>query len=579
MTAQYGWWVIVCALVLLLSGCVHPDPLSIIKAETSHAHSQTALKDSILIQVEQRSLSSAESNCQDRFIPHPLDHITTIEGDVVRLYESNGAGLAINDLDRDGDLDLVLANLAGPNAIFWNEGNFSFQKQMFPHGQSRAVSIVDIDGDGWQDIVFAHRETRPIVWLNDGVGLDQRGTQSNATEIQSAHGYRFTQQTWFSVSQRAYTMAWADLDGDVDLDLVVATYQTEYRRKDNTDLSGGGVLYYENQGDNFAPTHLATYSQALALMLIDLNNDAHLDIWVGHDFLMPDQVWFWSEGGWQRAEPFAVTPQNTMSFAAGDLNNDGQLELFAADMKPYVHSPQIQEAWAPLMASMEDVAADRQIVENVLQVPASDGSFENLAEHYGVTATGWSWSAKFGDLDQDGFLDFYVVNGMVAEELFGHLPNNELVEANLAFRNDGQGHLYSIPEWGLDSIAGGRSMSMADFDGDGDLDIAVNNLLSPSIIYENRLCGGQALTVDLSWPDSKNTVAIGARLILHTTTGQYMREVRSNSGYLSGDPSRIHFGFPVDSYPVSLDILWPDGQRSTLAAPPADTHLIIERLN
>ena len=106
--------------------------------------------------------------CEDRFVPHPLDHITSIEGQVVRTYDSNGAGLAVNDLDSDGDLDLVLANLAGRNAIFWNDGNFAFRKQEFPHGQSRGVSIVDIDGDGWLDIAFAHRITRPLVWMNDG---------------------------------------------------------------------------------------------------------------------------------------------------------------------------------------------------------------------------------------------------------------------------------------------------------------------------------------------------------------------------------------------------------------------------
>lgn len=81
--------------------------------------------------------------CEDRFVARTLDHITSIDGEVVRTYDSNGAGLAVNDLDRDGDLDLVLANLAGPNAIFWNQGDFEFLKQQFPHGQSRGVSIGD----------------------------------------------------------------------------------------------------------------------------------------------------------------------------------------------------------------------------------------------------------------------------------------------------------------------------------------------------------------------------------------------------------------------------------------------------
>ena len=77
--------------------------------------------------------------CEDRFVARTLDHITSIEGEVVRTYDSNGAGLAVNDLDRDGDLDLVLANLAGPNAIFWNQGDLRFLKQDSPT-VSRAAS-------------------------------------------------------------------------------------------------------------------------------------------------------------------------------------------------------------------------------------------------------------------------------------------------------------------------------------------------------------------------------------------------------------------------------------------------------
>ncbi len=520
--------------------------------------------------------------CEDRFVAHTLDHITTIEGDVVRTYDSNGAGLAVNDLDRDGDLDLVLANLAGRNAIFWNDGDFAFRKQEFPHGQSRGVSIVDINGDGWLDIAFAHRITRPLVWMNDG------NSHSNASEDGSAQQRvvkpipGFTLIDWFAASQKAYTFAWADLDGDIDLDFVLATYQTEYTRVDPHDLANGGVVYYENTGNDFVATLLSTHSQALALLLVDLNQDDHLDIWVGHDFLLPDQVWFWSPDGWKESMPFAETAQNTMSFAVGDINNDGRAELFAADMKPYPETPDMMAAWSPLMEMMADadIPGDQQIIENVLQVPAASGGYLNEAGIRGLRASGWSWSAQFGDLDQDGYLDLYIVNGMAAEEMFSHLPGNELVEQNLIFRNDRQGNFQPEPAWGLNATAGGRSMAMADLDNDGDLDIVINNLLAPALIYENRLCGGNSLTVDLSWPASKNTRAIGAHLTLHTTTGSYTRTLRSNSGYLTGEPSQAHFGFPTASIPLLLEIRWPDGSGSTLVMPMAAAgRVVVERTN
>ncbi|MEM7533303.1 MAG: VCBS repeat-containing protein, partial [Chloroflexota bacterium] len=207
-TIRQHWSVILFVILCLATGCT---PLTLSSTPTTLTIDHYAY------------MPLDVDDCAGHFIPHPLDHITAIDGDVVRTFDSNGAGLAVNDLDRDGDLDLVMANLAGANAIFWNEGALKFRKQPFPHGQSRAVSIVDIDGDGWQDIVFAHRETRPWVWMNQGEFNPAEGEHPRST----GHIDGFTRLDWFSASQRAYTFAWADLDGDIDLDLVLATYQTE----------------------------------------------------------------------------------------------------------------------------------------------------------------------------------------------------------------------------------------------------------------------------------------------------------------------------------------------------------------
>ena len=109
------------------------------------------------ITVKHTQLVKPAGPCQNSFVAHDLDHTTMVAGDVVRQYDSNGAGLAINDLDNDGDLDIVLANLDGPNSIFWNEGKLSFRRGVLSHGDSRAVNILDVNGDGWQDIVFSRR--------------------------------------------------------------------------------------------------------------------------------------------------------------------------------------------------------------------------------------------------------------------------------------------------------------------------------------------------------------------------------------------------------------------------------------
>ncbi len=178
----------------------------------------------------------------------------------------------------------------------------------------------------------------------------------------------------------------------------------------------------------------------------------------------------------------------------------------------------------------------------------------------GLQASGWSWSGKFGDLDSDGFLDVYIVNGMIAEDLFGHLPKGELVEKNQVFRNWAGQHFVPVPSWNLESTASGRGMSMADLDQDGDLDIVVNNLMSPSQLFENQLCTGSHLIVELAQPETTNPYALGAWVRLHTSTGIY---TRAASGYLAGDPVQLHFGFPSQGQLHALEIRWPD-----LSTPP-----------
>jgi len=162
--------------------------------------------------------------------------------------------------------------------------------------------------------------------------------------------------------------------------------------------------------------------------------------------------------------------------------------------------------------------------------------------------------------------------------MFGHLPRHELLEKNQAFRNIHGAAFVPAPQWALDSRYSGRGSVLADFDLDGDLDIAVNNLRGPAQLFENRLCTGDSLQVELRAPHSANSQAIGARLELVTDMGVLTRDVRAASGYLSGDSPRTHFGFPPGTTVERLEIYWPDGARTTLETPAINSLLTIERV-
>ncbi len=538
---------------LLLSACSAGIGFDFLPGSTSYS----ALSDTTSITIQPLNLRTASATqsrpCTGSFVAHELPHNTGTAFERVTYFTSNGAGLAVGDLDNDGDEDFVLANLLGPNQIFWNEGNWQFRPQLLLDGSLRGLALVDVDGDGWLDISATSRSGILLYWRNSGgeEGSSPFTSEQEPARLQGVDGF-------------AYSLQWGDLDADGDLDLVTASYDASLEKQigrralDATDQNG--VFAYENDNGRFLPTRLASRAQGLALHLQDLNGDRRLDILVGNDFDVHDAVFLGRrDGSWLEAQPFATTTFSTMSFDTGDIDNDGRQELFAADMHPYSEEPEIMRQWLPVMETMPPPSPDDapQVMANVLQERHGD-DWSDQAETWQIPFSGWSWSAQFGDIDQDGLLDLYVVNGMTAMEIFRHLPGDELVEENQAYRNDGGKRFTPAPEWMLNSTAGGRGMSMTDFDGDGDLDVLINNLRSPSQLFENRLCSGQSLLVDLRHLDSGNTRALGAELLLHTSNGVLRRSVHAAGGYLSGRSARQHFGLPEGSGIHALEIRWPD---------------------
>ncbi len=550
---RWVWLLLIAAGLLTLAGCAGANP-----------------QPGPPVDVQTARLQVSALPCTAHFVSHDLDHVTTVAGDQVRMYEANGAGVALHDLDNDGDLDVVLGNYDGMNTVFWNVGGLSFQKEELPVGRTRAVTAVDVDGDGWSDLVFTHVGGAVSFWHNRGAGVPENGTG------------RFEQSLLPGFSQPAYALDWGDLDNDGDLDAVSASYDIGLLTELGNEYllnGGGGVYVHWNAGGRFRAERLAPEAQALALALWDLDGNGRLDLLVGNDFAVPDQVWLNREDGWRAAAPFVETTHSTMSYDLGDVTNNGRLALFATDMKPYRTDPETMAAWAPLMAGMMEhpPAGDPQIMENVLLISNGWTGYRNAARAWGADATGWSWSSVFGDLDQDGWLDLYVVNGFMEAGTFAHLPDHELVEENQVLRNLGRS-FERRPDWGLGSLRSGRGMALGDLDGDGDLDAVVNNLRTPAQLFENQLCGGDALLLDLRWPGSGNTHAVGAQVLLETSLGSMRRDVRVTRGYLSGDSGRLHFGLPAGVVVRRLVIRWPDGAETVLADPGRNVLLTVKRI-
>lgn len=500
--------------------------------------------------------------CQQGFSPHTLPHTALGRTQPIKGYDGNGAGVALGDLDNDGLIDIVLATQVGSSSIFWNQGGLKFRRTLLATHNARAVAVVDVDGDGWLDISFTHGVGTPSYWRNQ-------------------QGQGFVPGDLPGLRYPAFTFLWDDLEGKGQLDLFTASYDgiLEAENRDGFLFGdGAGVVLYRPGSRGYEAERLSNKAQALGLASFDTNGDGKRDLIVGNDFELPDMVWQQTPSGWELAHPFPRFSKHTMGFSSADINNDGSPELFSTDMKPDFRDLKTLATWIPLMEKVykKAIRSAPQKSENMLQMKTGKG-YRNVAYGLGLDATGWSWSAKFGDLDNDGFEDLYVVNGMMDIEQFPYLPGGELVEQNQVFRNLSGRRFERKPDWNLGSTGSGRGLSMADLDNDGDLDIVVSNLGSPAQVFENQLCGGQAIEAELRWEGTQNTRAIGAQVLLHTSKGQQWRQVTATSGFISGDAPRVHFGLGKNETIDSLQIIWPDQKRSTISNPQPQTLLILTR--
>jgi enediyne biosynthesis protein E4 len=527
-------------------------------------------------------------------------------------YIYNGAGVAAGDYDGDGLPDLFLVNQQGQSKLYRNLGDMRFEDTTEAAGLSNSTTeggfsvgayFADIDNDGDLDLFLTNWKVPNRLFRNNGDGT--------FTDITTEAGVGY--------SGGATTATFADYDRDGHLDFFVATYRPhaidfevdnltlqmvngqltippEYQDRLVILESEGGTgrlrelgerdLLYRNNGDG---TFSEVSQQAgidggywgLSAMFSDIDNDNWPDLYVTNDLWSPDTFYHNNgDGTFSLIEPdmYQHTPWFSMGVDFADINNDGLTDYFIGDMISREHEKMMTQHGGMDM-SPPPAGTAPQLMRNSLYVNNGDGTFSDIAWLADVAASEWTWSVKFADLDLDGYVDLFITNGMVRDVMdadynnmgaevaatqgrqalidfvteFPHLSTSDLI-----FRNNGDLTFDEVTaQWGYVGDTVGYGAAVADFDGDGDLDIVTNNLNQQVGIFRNDSTNNR-LAVKLQG-QSSNSQGIGAQVTLVTGSGTQVRQMTTSGGYLSSHEPLIVFGLGQDTNIRELRVEWPSG--------------------
>lgn len=544
----------------------------------------------------------------------------------------NGSGVAIGDVDNDGLADVYLCQLNGANALYKNLGDWQFANITEQAGVacadqfSTGAVFADLDGDGDLDLLVTALGGPNACFFNDGSGkFEQRTAEAGLT-----------------ASSGAMSAALADVDGDGDLDLYIVNnkkqtvkdlYPAALRSIDRTvrevdgryevlpefkehykievrdsvlnrfEIAEPDMFFLNNGSGHFTPIQpgdarfvdengkpAPVYKDwGLSARFHDLDRDGDPDLYVCNDFESPDRIWLNDGRGYFRALPsFAIRTlsASSMSVDFSDVNRDGWDDIFVTEMLSREHARRKRQQGpvAPAPPAI-GLSPDRpQYMRNALYLNRGDTTFAEISQYAGIDASEWSWSPVFLDVDLDGFEDLLIVTGhyydgmdmdaktKLAAKLVRQMRRNEsevfdyppLKLPNMAFRNRGDLRFDDMSAaWGFDAVDIAHGMATGDLDNDGDLDIIYNSLESEPGIYRND-AGGPRLAIRLRG-QGKNTRAIGAKIrVIAEGLPIQTKEVFCGGPYLSGSDQIYSFATGhVDT--VTIEIIWRNQSRSRIS--------------
>jgi len=531
----------------------------------------------------------------------------------------NGGGVAIGDINNDGLADVFFTSNQGANKLYLNKGNFQFEdiseKAGFHRKQQWSTGVVfaDVNGDGWLDIyvcnagnMFDSTLRKNQLFINNH---NLTFTECAAKYGLDNDGYT-TQATFFDY----------DLDGDLDCFLVnnspipVNTLNYENLRDispANTNvpdfLKGGGDHLYRNDGGHFkevskeAGIHGGLISLGLGVAVADVNNDGYPDVYVSNDFYERDYLYINQKDGTFKDElegRIGHTSHATMGADIQDINNDGAPDIFTTDMLPdndYRLKTNTTFDNYEIAALKKKSGFYNQYTQNALQVNNGNGDFFETAFYSGVAASDWSWGALIFDADNDGKSDLYVCNGILHDEtdqdfinyfsnnliqkmvisgnkedvnnIINKIPSNPLL--NKVFKNLGNLHFEDVgKDWGFTIPTFSNGAAYGDLDNDGDLDLIINNVNEPAMIYRNNSREqnkNNFIGFNLKY-EAPNNFAIGSLIKVYSGNDIQSHEIMPSRGFQSSMDYKQLFGLG-NRTPDSITISWPDRSITTLVKP------------
>ena len=514
-----------------------------------------------------------------------------------QLPEDMGSGLAWGDYDGDGDPDLYVVNEAGPltgretwsespalSRLYRNESNGRFvdvtdQAGVGIRDLGMAAAFADVDGDRDLDLLVTSYGALHL-FRNLGDGGDGRFEDGTAEAGLDREGY------WSGPAFGDY-----DLDGDIDLYVcgyVEYRFDPEARGKDSSQYTSvipaslnpsaypphPNVLF-ENDGEGRFTDVTARAGvenregRSLGAVWCDFDEDGRPDLYVAND--ISDNVLFRNRGGGRfeesGLEAWVADYRGAMGMAVADWDSDRDLDLFVTHWIAQENALYVNQL-------SEQRELGTRTSESFVQ-------FQDDADQMGVGQIALDfvgWGTFFFDFDHDARPDLFVANGstfqqsaderllvpMRSQLFWNHGPDRGFFEVG-AFCG-----AYFEQEW----VA--RGAACADYDGDGDLDLAVLNSGRRLVLLRNELDNGHHwLKVRLNGR-GKNTSALGAKVTLVSGDSVQAYVVGANPSYLSQSDLTLHFGLGESARAGRLEIRWPTGREQVLTDLEGDRLLVVE---